>query len=105
MESKSITHNSFVVIEGAPQVVDLTSLKRLAAAVRFRPWPPFFKHLQTTLRPFPFHFIPITNFGSPKFALSGMVCAEASAKVLQPGKRLTRCEKSERERSEEREAV
>jgi hypothetical protein len=22
------------------------ALKRLAAAVRFRPWPPFFKHLQ-----------------------------------------------------------
>ena len=40
MESKSLSRKSCVFIEGCLYVIDQTSLKRLASAVRFRPWPP-----------------------------------------------------------------
>jgi len=57
MESKSLSRKSFVFIEGCLYVIDQTALKRLASAVRFRPWPPCFQLLTDLPRKrfIPFH--------------------------------------------------
>ena len=58
MESKSFAHKSCVFTGGLLQVVDRTALKRLASAVRFRPWPPCFQLVTASQNP---KFVPFCS--------------------------------------------